>query len=55
VCVLSGIAFALVQGVRDYISPIVIFGAGGVIGLVNIVLVVKLLPPNTSFERTREG
>ena len=55
VCVLSGIAFALVQGVTDYIPPIVTFGAGGVVGLVNIVLVVKILPPNTSLERTREG
>ena len=53
VCVLSGIAFSLVQGVREFIPPIATFGAGGVIGLVSIVLVVKMLPPNTSLERTR--
>jgi hypothetical protein len=54
VSVLSGITFALLQGVRDYISPIVTFGAGGVIGLVSIVLVVRMLPPNKSLERTHE-
>jgi len=53
VCVLSGIAFALVEGVREYISPMFTFGAGGAIGLVSIVLVVNLLPPNKSLERTR--
>jgi hypothetical protein len=55
VCVLSGVTFALVFGRNSYILPIATFLAGGAIGLVSIALVIKMLPPNTSFERTREG
>jgi hypothetical protein len=55
VCTLSGVVFALVLGREGYISPAITFAVGGVIGLVSFALVVKLLPPNTSLERTREG
>jgi len=50
-CIISGLAFALLMGVRPYISPLVPFGAGGTIGIVGILLLANLLPPNTSLER----
>jgi hypothetical protein len=53
VCGLSGVAFALMQRGTPYISPIVTFATGGAIGLVSIVLLAKILPPDTSLERTR--
>ena len=55
VCVLSGVTFALVFGRTSYIPAIVTLLAGGVIGLVSIALVSRMLPPNTSFERTPGG
>jgi hypothetical protein len=54
VCVLSGVTFALVFGRTSYISPIATFLAGGAIGFVSIALVIKMLPLDTSFGRTRE-
>jgi hypothetical protein len=55
VCAVSGITFAFMQGRTPYVSPIIVFGAGGAIGLLGLLLAAKTLPPNTSFERTREG
>jgi hypothetical protein len=53
VCAVSGIAFALMQRVTPYISPLIPFSVGGAIGLLSVLLLAKMLPPNTSFERTR--
>jgi len=55
VCAVSGITFALMQRVTPYISPMIAFAAGGIVGLVSIVLLAKMLPPNTSLERPGEG
>ena len=55
VCIVSGITFALILRLSPYISPIVTFSAGGAIGLFSVVLLARMLPPNTSLERTREG
>jgi len=54
VCIVSGVAFALMQGVTKYISPMITFAAGGAIGLVSLLLLARMLPPNKSLERTRE-
>jgi hypothetical protein len=53
VSTLAGIAFSLMQQPTPYISPLVTFLAGGIIGLVSILSLASLLPPNTSLERTR--
>jgi hypothetical protein len=53
VCTLSGIAFAFMQGHAQFFSPMITFAAGGFIGLLSIVLLAKMLPPETSLERSR--
>jgi len=53
--VVSGTVFALMQRLTPYIPPLVPFIVGGTIGLLSIVILAKMLPPNKSLERTREG
>ena len=53
VCIFSGMAFSLALGLKPYISPMITFAVGGAIGLISAVLLAKLLPLNTSQERTR--
>jgi len=36
------------------IPPLIPFAAGSVFGLLSLVLLVKMLPPTTSLERTRD-
>ena len=55
VCVLSGTVFALLQRLTPYLSPLVPFAVGGIIGLLSVALLIMLLPPNKSPERTHEG
>jgi hypothetical protein len=55
VCVISGVVFTALQRLTPYISPAITFAIGGAIGLFSILLLARLLPPNTSLERTREG
>jgi hypothetical protein len=55
VCTLSGIAFAFIQDLTPYISPMITFTVGGAIGLLSLVLLAKMLPANTSLERSRDG
>jgi hypothetical protein len=55
VCTVSGLAFAFTQHPNEFVSPMITFSAGGIVGLVSLALLARMLPPNTSLERTREG
>jgi hypothetical protein len=55
VAVISGVVFMALQRFTPYIPAAITFAVGGAIGLVGILLLARLLPPNTSLERTREG